>query len=186
MALTLLGVKLTFLPGTTSPHLIPSPCRHLPLHSLLLPVISLFHPHWPPNCSSKGLACFHPRTFAQAVPAAGNALPPMSIWLRPHLHQIPAQMFPPQGGPTLLSPHQAPATSCLVKYPYHYCPCKGEGFCLPGSRLCPQHPVQTLATLGAQSSPRTQITLRLGVEELTSSSHSLHPPGTRGWCKGLW
>ena len=50
VALTLLGVKLTFLPGITGPHLVPSPCRHLPLHSLLLLVIILFQSHWPP-CS---------------------------------------------------------------------------------------------------------------------------------------
>ena len=36
VALTLLGVKLAFLSGITGPHLVPSPCRHLPLHSLLL------------------------------------------------------------------------------------------------------------------------------------------------------
>ena len=67
----------------------------------------------------------------------------------------------------------------LIKYPAHCCLCKGEG-----SGLCPQHPIQALATAGARSSPpRALITLTPG---LTSSSHSLQPPGTRGWGEGLW
>lgn len=42
VALNLLGVKLTFLPGITRLCLVPSPCRHIPLLFLLLPVITLF------------------------------------------------------------------------------------------------------------------------------------------------
>lgn len=95
-------------------------------HPSLLPVITLPEPYQPPPHCSSGSS----RVLLCCV-CTGNALcwecpSPTSTWLHPTSAYLGSHV-PSQGGPTLGSPHQLPATSCLVKYLFYYCPCKGGG-----------------------------------------------------------
>lgn len=125
-----------------------------------LPAITLFRPHQPPHCSSRGLAHSHPYNPLLGTPS------PTPIWL--HLTSIMSGV-PPQRGPSPWEP--SAATSCLVNDPSHRCPCKGE-VSQPPLRSVPS----TLPT----------APLTAPAAGLTASSPSLQPPGARGSRQGLW
>lgn len=158
-----LSVKLTSLPETTRPCLDPSP------FSLSFSLSSL--------CSSLTSLPAVPQRTGCALYWEGHASHVQMALSSPLSHfssEVTSSGRLQPSGPSSGTCHLH-----LIKYPAHCCPCKGEG-----SGLCPQHPIQALATAGARSSPpRALITLTPG---LTSSSHSLQPPGTRGWGEGLW
>ena len=130
----------------------------------------------PPSCSSEGLGSYPPQGLCTGCALCWEAPPPTP-------HHIP---MAPSSPPTNLSsnvtssgrfqPSEPSPGTCdlhFVKCLSHYCPCQGEG-----SGLCPQPPVQALATVGAQSSPpRALMTLRLLDSPPPATASSPQGPG---------